>query len=168
MSSPAEAGSRLEAEQVRLVSALLSGAEPPRAFDVARLRAGAMALKRKRERAVARAWQGLADTLGESFHEQFAAYSARIARPPRGGSLADVRAFARWVAARGTLPEPATLQVLAVDLRYARSTEGLLPRRTPAFRMAFLRGSRCLVVALRWPRLGEHWLRIPLPHPGVR
>jgi hypothetical protein len=162
MSLSAEARSRLEVRQAALVSALLAGSELPVGFDAGRLRAAATALARKRARAVARTWAGLARTLGRRFSELFAAYAGTVSIPHTGGPLADGRSFARWLAARGELPEANLLQVMAVDLRYTLTPGGLIARRGLALRAVLLNRPRRVVLALRLPWLGVYWLSIPL------
>ncbi len=161
MSPSTESRARLAAQQATLVSALMARGEPPADFDGTRLRAAIVSLARKRARAVARAWPGLALELGRCLDERFAAYAADVPLPRAGGPLADGRAFARWLADRGELPEVGRLQALAVDLRFASTGSGLLPRRGPTCRIAWLRRSRRLVVAVRLPWLGERWLSFP-------
>jgi hypothetical protein len=108
---------------------------------------------------VARTWPTLARELGERFASQFAAYAGPSALPEFGGPLADGRAFARWLAQRGQLPAACRSQVFAVDLRFAQTPHGLVRRRWPGIRVAFMR--RSLILGLRLPWLGERWLRIP-------
>jgi hypothetical protein len=163
MSLSAAERAGLAAQQTALVSALLAGGEVPGGFDTQRVRATADALARKRERSVARAWPELARDLGERFHDLFAAYAVATPLPAHGGPLADGRLFAGWLARRGELPESSRLQVLAVDLRYTVSADGLARRRRPAFRVAVLDRPRRLVLAVRWSWLGERWLSIALP-----
>jgi hypothetical protein len=162
MSLSADARARLAAQQAALVTALMARGEPPADFDAVRLRATAVALARKRARAAARAWPGVARTLGLRFGGLFAAYAEAATLPRQGGPLADGRAFARWLAARGELPEAGRLQALAVDLRYTANPDGLVPRRWPTCKAAWLHQSRRLIVAVWLPWLGEHWLTIPL------
>jgi hypothetical protein len=158
----AEARAKLSSQQAALVTALMARGELPAGFDVVRLRAAAASLARKRARAAARTWPGLARALGRRFGELFTAYAEAAPLPRDGGPLADGRAFARWLAARGELPEAGRLHALAVDLRYAGNPDGLVPRRWPTYRTAWLHQSRRLIVAVWLPWLGEHWLSIPL------
>jgi hypothetical protein len=162
MSLSAEVRARLAAEQAALVAALVGGDGAPPGFEAARLRLAAAALARKRARAAARAWPGLARALGERFGGLFAAYAGAAPLPREGGPLADGRAFARWLAARDELPEAGRLQALLVDLRYAAGLDGLVPRRWPSCRIAWLRRSRRLLVAVCLPWLGVRRLSIPL------
>jgi hypothetical protein len=136
--------------------------KPPAGFDALRLRAAAASLARKRARAVAKAWPGMSQALAQRFGELFAAYSQAATLPSEGGPIADGRAFARWLAARGELPEKARLQVMAVDLLYTATQAGLVRRRGPTCSVAWLHQSRRLIVALLLPWLGEYWLNIPL------
>lgn len=132
----------------------LSGTPRPPG-SVAHTAAQSLAIKRRR--AAARAWPDLAAALGDRFPERFADFAAGTPLPGRGGALADGRVFAVWLRRRGELPEAARLELMAVDLRYRAQADGLVARRGPSFRVALLRQPRCLVLALRWPGLGEWW-----------
>jgi hypothetical protein len=157
MSLSTEARDRLSAQQTALVRALMAGGEPPAHFDALRLGAATMSLARKRRRSAARAWPGLAKALRKHFEELFAAYAGAATLPRAGGSLADGREFARWLADRGELPESGQLQALAFDLRFTHNSNGLVCRRRPAFRVAWLRRSRRLIVGVRFPWFGVHF-----------
>jgi hypothetical protein len=162
MSLSPEARAQLKLQQAALVTALMAQGEPPPEFDAVRLSAAAATLVRKRARAVARAWPGMARALGRRFGRLFGSYAEAAKLPRVGGPLADGRAFARWLAAQGELPEACRLQALTVDLRYKGNRDGLVPRRGPACKAAWLRQSSRLIVAVWLPWLGEHWLSIPL------
>jgi hypothetical protein len=153
---------RLADQQAALVTALLTRGEPPPDFDAVRLRAAASSLARKRAGATARAWPGLARALGCRFGGLFAGYAESATLPRRGGPLADGRAFARWLAVRGELPDAGRIQALAIDLRFMSTPDGLACRRWPTWQSAWLRQSGRLMVAVWLPWLGEHWMRIPL------
>jgi hypothetical protein len=71
----------------------------------------------------------------------------RVPIPREGGPLADGRAFVRDLAARRPLPDAVRLQALAVDTRYRRAASGLVPRRLPLPRFAWLPQSRRLAIA---------------------
>jgi hypothetical protein len=157
-----EARARLAVQQAALVTALMARGEPPPDFDEVRLRAAAASLARKRARAVARAWPGMAAGLGRRFARLFGAYAEEAAPPRKGGPLADGRAFARRLAAQGELPESGRLQALTVDMRYAGGPDGLVPRKWPSCKVAWLQQSLRLIVVVWLPWLGEHWLSIPL------
>jgi hypothetical protein len=165
-----EARSRLAAEQAALVNALVAHGEPPANFDALQLRTAAASLARKRAGAAARAWPALTRALGRQFGGLFAAYAEAATLPREGGPIADGRTFARWLAARGELPDAGRIEILAVDLRYVGNPEGLRRRRWPTCRAAWLRQSRRLIVAVWLPWLGQHWLSIPLgrrPRPVI-
>ena len=161
MSVPADARARLAARQAALVSALTAGGPLPADFDGGRIRAAAAALARKRARSVARAWPVLAGAMGERFDERFTAYAEEMPLPRSGGPLADGRAFARWLAARGELPGAARPEVLGVDLQFRASPEGLVRRRGPALKAVFLVRPRRLLVAVQLPGLGARWFMLP-------
>ena len=145
------------ARQAELLHALLRGDDFPAGFDERMAGAAALALRRKRGRAVARGLPALAHALGERFEVLFLAYAATAPAPSRPGGLTDGLRFARALPA-------------GVDLPDAARTE-LLVRRT-AQRRAFLgaarlRDSRVLVV-LRLPRFGLHVRALPLPRGVIR
>lgn len=159
--------SPLAQQQAALVAALSGRAPAPDGFDRARLSAAADALARKRMKAVARAWPQLARAMmAERFAACFEAYAAVAPLPERGGPLADGRAFARWLKARGQLPAAGALEALAVDMQYVMSPHGLVRRRGPVVKFAWLAQPRRLFVAMRLPWLGEWLFRVPLPGLG--
>jgi hypothetical protein len=164
VSLSARARAELAAQQAALVTALVARGEPPPGFEAEHLRAAAAALAKKRARTTARAWPGLARALGRDFGRLFANYAGAAPLPRDGGPLADGRGFARWLAARGELPEAGRLQAMAVDLRYAGNREGLVRRRGPTCRAAWLHRSRRVVLAVWLPWMGEYWLSIPLAY----
>lgn len=116
----------------------------------------------KRMHAVARVWQGLANSLGARFPARFAAYGVVNPVPPDGGALADGRAFARWLARIGDLTNHGRIEALAVDLNY-RWKRGRFVRRSGfVFRMALLRAPLRMVLAMRFGGKRERWFTIPL------
>jgi hypothetical protein len=145
---------RLAAQQAALVRALVAGGPVPGGFDPARVRATSAALARKRARAVARAWPGLAAELGGDFTERFLADAARRPPPTRGGALADGLAFADALAREGRLPGSAGVERLA-----ARAHLSTRPVRLAA---TLAGPPRRLVVTVRAPGLGDRWLSLPL------
>jgi hypothetical protein len=160
MSSP-EARARLAAQQADLVRGLLGRDAPPADFDIGRLQAAARALASKRMRAAAQAWPALAKTLGNAFAQRFADYAANTTIPRCGGPLADGRAFARFLAATGDLPDSGRAEAFWVDLQFYEY-EGLKPRRGPAFAVALLRDSRRLLLGARSPGFGVRRLSVPI------
>lgn len=159
---PHDARTRLAARQAELLAALCGAAAPPAGFDANRIRATVESLATKRCHAVARAWPDLSHALGPQFSEYFTQFAKTSPIPRAGGALADGRAFARWLAAHKLLPEAARLHVLAVDLRFAHTGQGLVPRRGAALRFAILRTPCRLFVGLRLPWLGVHCLIVRL------
>jgi hypothetical protein len=159
---PAEAQARLADQQAQLVSALQGAGAAPAGFDERSLYATAASLAAKRRRSVARAWPALSEALGDRFDERFQSFAAISPLPSAGGPLADGRAFARWLAAAGELPDAGRLQALHVDLHFAQTAHGLRLRRGPALKAALLSNPRRLLIALRLPWLGERWLCLPL------
>jgi hypothetical protein len=162
----ADARAKLAAQQAELMRAFIGEGGPPDGFDPARVQATADSLVRKRMQSAARAWPALAGSIGERFAERFAAFAATAPLPRHGGPLADGRAFARFLAHTGDLPDAGRLEALAVDLRHVSRPDGLVPRAGPVVRVALLRQPRRLVVAVRLPWLGERWLIVPLGGRG--
>jgi hypothetical protein len=156
-----EARERLAHQQSELVFALAGQRPPPAAFDPEQVLAAARSLAVKRRRSVARAWPGLAASLGQRFAVIFDDYAAIVQLPSRGGPVADGRAFLRWSAA-AERPEVSRSQALNVDLNFVTTLAGLQPRRGPALKAIILHNPRRLVVGLRLPALGVYRCCIPL------
>jgi hypothetical protein len=148
----------LAQQQAALVAALTGQGPLPAGFDAARVRAAADALAFKRARAVAQAWPSVRAMLGADFRASFAAYATTAPLPQHGGPLADGRCFVRYVGARVPLTDAIKLQALSIDLRYRQTAAGLLSRRGPQVRVAWLSQARCVVVAI-----GERLFRLRLP-----
>lgn len=144
---PADARDDLAARQSRLVEALTGGAPPPEGFDPARVQTAARALAAKRARSVAKAWPRLADTMGDQFAIQFAAYAGESRLPLGAEPHDDGRAFACWLGRRGLLPDSARLD-LAADA---------VGRGFP-LRVLFLRHARRPALVWRIPGRGVHVL----------
>jgi hypothetical protein len=162
MATNADQYERLAADQAALLAALTAQGEPPRGFDAVRLQAAADSLAKKRARAAARAWPGLAESLGSSYRAHFLDYAVLATLPRDGGSLADARAFARFLESRGGVSDEIRQQTLSVDLKFKSTPHGLVPRRLPSFRIAWLRSQRRLVVGIWTSALGEKWFRLKL------
>jgi hypothetical protein len=160
-----DARTGLARRQAAVVEALVAGGPAAPGFDETRLRAAAESLARKRSRTAARAWPELARALSNRWGGLFARYANASPLPSSGGPLADGRAFARWLAACGLLPEAGRLQALAVDLEYSTGPEGLVPRKWPALRGSVLAESGWLLAAAWMPWLGACWLGLA---PGRR
>jgi hypothetical protein len=109
----------------------------------------------------AQAWPSLRAMLGDDFRLLFAAYAETAPLPQQGGPLADGRRFVRHVAARIRLTDDPRMQALSVDLRYRQTSAGLLRRRWPQLRFAWLPGARRLVVGF-----GDSSFRLRLPCLG--
>jgi hypothetical protein len=152
---------RLADEQAALVRALVDGGPVPAGFDRDRVRATAAVLARKRAREVARVWPALAAELGDDFTARFLADAARRPPPARGGALADGLAFAGALARTRRLSGNAGVEAMLAAARLSTR---------PARLAATVAGPpRRLVVTVRAPGLGEHWLSVPLgwgPHPS--
>src|SRR5262245_23149006 len=76
--------SNLGRSQAELLQALLGKAECPAGFDAERVRLAAEMLATKRLRGVAKAWPGLAETMGTRFEGAFLLFAATTPHPARG------------------------------------------------------------------------------------
>lgn len=159
---------RQAALQESLLRSLTGTGPPPEGVDRDRLDASASSLSVKRARSVARAWPGLAEALGEEFSALFSRYASGSSIPALGGPLADGWAFARWLARQGRLPAAGRLERLGVALHHREVAEGLVPRRGPAIRIAWIDPPGQLVFAARWSRRREFWWRIWKPLASLR
>jgi hypothetical protein len=146
--------SQFALDQSALLAALAARARPPQGFDPARLQAAADSLAKKRARAAARAWPGLAESFQTSYQANFLEYAAVTTLPIDGGPLADARAFIRYQESRGDLPDTLHQQAIVVDVRFKSTARGLVARSLPGFRIAWLRNLRRLVVAIWIPAFG--------------
>lgn len=157
MSAPDRAA--YAARQAQLLEALLRDGEPPAGFDAARAGAAGRSLRRKRGRAVARAWPALALALGDAFDARFDAFARTVDVPASGGTLEDGLAFARALGGGAPLGDDARAELLL-----ARAA---LRRRGVFVRAAWLRRPRPrLLVVARLPWLGA--LHGSLPQRGRR
>jgi hypothetical protein len=154
---PDDARERLAEAQEAFLRALLEDTEVPPGFDRSDVEAAAESLASKRRQAVARAWPSLARALGERFRERFDAFARTTSLPSRGGPLADGRAFIETLAHEEPLPDAVHRQVLAVDLRFRRRREGLVPRGGFSMVHGVLPETRRRVLGFRWADHGERW-----------
>lgn len=161
----AEQRARLAETQAELVRALVGLGRLPAEFESSRIMTASDVLLMKRARGVASSWPEMSRALGERFFERFARYARENPIPAQGGPPADGRLFARALAQAGGLPEEARLEALAFDARYAARGGGFVPRRGFSVKMARLKRPPMLVIILRHSRIGERWLRVPLPVP---
>lgn len=137
----------LAEQQAALMAALVAQASPPPGFDADRVRAAAAALAFKRARAVLQAWPGLRRSLGETYRARFAAYAEAHPIPAVGGPLADGRAFVRDLASSVCLPDDVRVQALVLDTRFRRTPTGIVRRRVPIPRLAWLPDARTIAIA---------------------
>lgn len=101
------------ARQAQLLGSLLRGDDPPPGVVAAQAEAAGSSLRRKRGRAVARAWPALALSLGEAFDARFDAFAHDAGLDDSGEPRRDGLAFARWLAAgRARLGDGVRVEVL--------------------------------------------------------
>lgn len=148
------------ARQAQLLDALLHGDEPPAGFDAAQAGAAGSALRRKRGRAVARAWPALALALGDRYGERFDAFARAVDAPPSRDPLADGLAFAQCLE-RDELTDDAR-----VELLLARAA--LCPGGVFAGAARLRRPRRRLLVVARLPWLMSVPCAIALAPPNLR
>ncbi|HWC27903.1 MAG TPA: hypothetical protein VG474_15035 [Solirubrobacteraceae bacterium] len=142
------------ARQAQLLDALLRGGAPPAGFAAAEADAAGRSLRRKRDRAVARAWPALALQLGEEYEARFDAFARVVDAPASGDPLADGLAFARSLGRDVRLGDDARAELLL-----ARAA---IRRRGLFVRAAWLRGRRPrLLVVARLPRAGPLHVSVP-------
>ena len=164
----ADSRARLAEAQSELARALMGHGRMPAEFEHSRLTAASDALLMKRARGVASSWPVMTGALGERFYERFVRYARENRIPREGGSLSDGRLFAGALARAGELPEEGRLEALAFDARYTARGDGFISRKGFSIRVARLKQPPRLVMIIRHPRLGERWLRVPLPIPPSR
>ncbi|MEA2149093.1 MAG: hypothetical protein QOD69_923 [Solirubrobacteraceae bacterium] len=150
------------ARQAQLLDALLRGGDYPPGFVAAQADAAGHALRRKRARAVARAWPALALDLGDAFGARFDAFARAVDAPASGDPHADGLAFARGLGRDLRLGDAARAEVLL--------TRAALRRHGVFAGAAWLRRPhRRLVVAARLPGVGpvQRSFRLwAVPRPG--
>ena len=119
------------AEQAALLRSLMTEAPVPAGFDGERALVVRESLRRKRARAVARAWPALAHGLGRRFGVHFAAYAERS--PPIGDldAVADGLGFHDWLRIRTTLDDRARQELLRTRAQYVPRGNRTRRRRTP-------------------------------------
>lgn len=154
----AAARAELAGRQAALVNALVRGAAEPAGFDARWVRTTAASLRRKRARAIARAWPRLSRALGPDFAAGVSRYLAEHPATPAGGAMADGRRLARCLAAEGRLPWEGRLELLSVELRWRWRAGGQRRPRRFGFALAMDGRSARAALGLLAPLLGEHWL----------
>lgn len=154
-----------EARLADLVRALQRGAGYPTGFVASNADAASHALRRKRARAVARAWPALAAALGAHFVGRFDAY-ARAAPPPGfGGGLADGLVFAGQLA-RDELNPGVRAERLAARSRLTLRGGAVRARRGVFIGATVTRHPRRLIIVLRGPAGGHGTVVVPLGRGG--
>jgi hypothetical protein len=123
--------SELTARQAELVAALVAGAPVPSGFDLGRVAAAALALRRKRAHEVARAWPLLAAAIGTRWSEMFTQWAE--GRAPQG-SFVDGWEFARQLRDSGALPALAADELAAAEATWLLRDGAARRRRIPAIR----------------------------------
>ncbi len=164
----------LLAAQTELVAALVGRGAPPPGFDLAALADASAALRSKRRAQALGAWPSLAGALPDAA-ARFDAWALAHELAPGDTPLEDGARFARWLAAKGELPDAGRLELAGFELRWRRGPLGLRPRSVA---VRALRAGGRLFLALRLPGLGERWLSTrarasapaslpPTPGPGA-
>lgn len=147
----------LLAAQTELAAALVGRGAPPPGFDLDALADCAASLRAKRRGQALGAWPSLAGSLPDA-PARFDAWALAHELAPGDTPLEDGARFARWLAAKGELPDAGRLELAGFELRWRRGPLGLAPRRLA---VRALRAGGRLVLALRLPGLGERWLSTP-------
>jgi hypothetical protein len=157
--STREARERLAEAQAALARALAQGTPVPSGFNVERVQETARALLSKRRRWVENSWPRLAAALGDTFRPRFEAWAQEHPMALEASSLADGRRFADALLAMAEFPEAAREELLAFELRYRLTEEGLVARR--GFTLKAPRVGNRRLLAARLP--GGRVLRLRLP-----
>lgn len=143
------------AREAALLAALLGGHAPPAGFARAQADAAGRTLRRKRARAVRRAWPALAVALGERFGERFDAFARTQPPPACGAGLADGLAFATSRFARGALGDDVRVEIALARAAVVLRSGRWRPRRGVfAAVLALTAPYPRLLVVVRLPRLG--------------
>jgi hypothetical protein len=150
---------RMADAQEGVLKALLTGTAPP-GFAADRMVTAGRTLRRKRARALARAWPALAAALGDRFTVLFADYAIEVLCAPGGSAAADGYQFARYLRASGALPREARVELARFELTHRATRAGLRHRRVgfvAARELATLR------IGLLLPGLGPRWIVLRRP-----
>jgi hypothetical protein len=158
--STQEARERLAQAQAALARALAQGTAVPPGFDAERVQEAAKSLWAKRRRWVERTWPRLTAGLGDGFRARFEAWAKDNPMELEANPLADGYRFADALLRTGALPEAAREELLAFELRYRLTEEGLVARRGFTVRTLRVGGSRLLAARLPGGRVLS--LRLPL------
>lgn len=153
-----DARQQLALTQAQLLGALVAGTDAPAGFDAEHLTAAAESLVSKRACAVARVWPRLACAIGDEFAARFASYARAHPLTHDGSPLADGRGFVAWLERAGRMTDEGRLEAFAFDARYRVGKDRLAYRRGPLLRFLRLKETRRLIVFIRLPFIGEHWL----------
>jgi hypothetical protein len=134
--------------QTQLLRALVAGRGFPDGFAADKAADASRSLRRKRGRAVAKAWPALALALGRRFDERFDAFARGAAAPAWGDSLADGLAFARTLD-RSDLSDDARVELLLARARLVHRAGTPRWRRSPFLGAITLHEPRRLLVVVR-------------------
>ncbi len=153
--------------QAALLRTLVADAPLPEGFAPTRVRALADALERKRLRGAAKAWPGLASSLGERFAELFADYTRHCLPPADADPVADGIAFATWVRT-ATLDDRARQELLLVRARYVTGSGRARLRRGPAVAATRSLSGRGVLLVVGFPDVGVKTFALHLRPPTSR
>jgi hypothetical protein len=149
------------ARQALLLDALLRGDGYPAGFAAAQADAAGRSLRRKRARAVARAWPALTLDLGDVFDTRFDAFARATGAPASGDPLRDGLAFVRRLGHDTRLGDDARAEVLLA--RAALRRRGLFVAAA-----CLRRPYRRLLVVVRLPWGGPVHVSVPTAHAARR
>lgn len=150
--------------QTQLLCALVAGRDFPESFDAAKATDASRSLRRKRGRAVVKAWPALALALGPRFDERFDAFARSAAAPALGGALADGLAFARTLDA-SELSDDARVELLFARARLVHRAGMPRWRRSPFLGAITLHEPRRVLVVVRVPPGGARSLVLRTEEP---
>ena len=146
--------------QTRLLCALVAGRDFPEGFQADKAADASRSLRRKRGRAIAKAWPALTLALGPRFDARFDAFARCAAAPAAGGALADGLAFARTLD-DSELSDDARVELLFARARLVHRAGRPRWRRSPFLGAITLHEPRRVLVVARVPSGGTRSLVLP-------
>jgi hypothetical protein len=157
--------------QAALLDALMRGDGYPPGFDPDRAGRAGISLRRKRGRAVRRAWPALAIALDGDFDARFDAFARATGPPESDGGLIDGLALVDWLGVEDAeMTDPVRVEILLARalVRRRRGAAGFGRRRGVFLGARRVADPPRLVVVVRAPGLGRRLGWVPLGRGGRR
>ena len=105
-------------EQTNFVKALRGKSDLPDGFDQKRVFLAASILKRKRSKAVKKAWPKLSEILGSDFCTYFESYANNLSQPKYHSALIDGRLFVRYLKRNNLLSNQLDFEIERFDQKF--------------------------------------------------